>query len=57
MMKTCYSFKLKDETFHMAVELMDSYLSKKIIIVEEIELLAITALFIASKFEEVVIHN
>lgn len=37
----------------MAVELMDSYLTKHIIKIIDIELIAITSLFIATKFEEV----
>lgn len=37
----------------MAVEMMDAYLSKAYIKLHEFELLAITSLFISTKYEEV----
>ena len=52
-MKLCKHYKLKDETLFMTVEIMDSYLSAIQVEVIDIEQLANTCLFIACKYEEV----
>ena len=46
-------FKLLSETLFMAVNLLDRYLSTQEISRDKLQLLGITALFIASKYEEI----
>jgi hypothetical protein len=53
LMKLCYAFKLRDETLFLTILVMDSYLSKCRVTMLEMELIAITSLFIATKYEEV----
>ena len=44
---------LQPETLFITVNIMDRYLSRKRLSEEQLELLAITALFVASKFQEI----
>ena len=46
-------FKLKEETLFLAVNIIDRYLSQQTITKEKFQLLATTALFIATKYEEI----
>jgi hypothetical protein len=46
-------FKLETETLYLTVSIIDRYISKKVIQRNKFQLLGITALFIASKFEEI----
>jgi cyclin B len=46
-------FKLLSETFYIAVYVVDKYLEKQSIQRQKFQLLGITALFIASKYEEI----
>jgi G2/mitotic-specific cyclin 2 len=46
-------FRLLPETLFLSVNLIDRFLSARIVIVERVQLIGITALLIASKYEEV----
>jgi len=46
-------YRLCPETLHLAVNLIDRYLSKKQITRERLQLVGVAAMFIASKFEEI----
>ncbi len=46
-------FKLLPETLYLAVNIMDRFLSKELVQVDRLQLLATGALFIAAKYEEV----
>ena len=48
-----HKFKLQTETLYLAVSIIDRYVNKKTIQRNKYQLLGITALFIASKFEEI----
>lgn len=52
-MRVAKYLKLKDETIFLTVEIMDSFLSSKVIPLRYAETLALTAIFVASKYEEV----
>lgn len=45
-------FSLQMETFHLSIHYLNNYLSKRIIKGHYFQLLGITCLFIASKYEE-----
>lgn len=54
MMEVCMEFQLKRETYHIAVNLVDRFLStvhdiQKI----ELQLLGVSSLYISSKIEEI----
>ena len=53
MMEICHKFRLVSETLYLSVNLMDRYLSVCACPRDELQLLAVTALFVAAKFEEV----
>ena len=54
MMEVCAEFTLKRETYHYAVNYVDRYLSvKENIPKSEFQLIGVTALFVASKIEEI----
>jgi len=46
-------FNLLPETLFITVNIIDRYLSKKRIPLDQFQLLGITAMFIASKFQEI----
>lgn len=46
-------FKLKDETLFLAVHILDRYLSVKSIRLSQMQLLAVSILFLACKYEEI----
>lgn len=46
-------FGLLPETFYLAINIIDRFLSTKIVQLDKLQLVGITALFIASKYEEV----
>jgi len=52
MVDVCLKFKFVDETLHIAVAIIDRFLSKKRILRSKFQLVGITSLFIASKYEE-----
>ncbi|KAF0910822.1 hypothetical protein E2562_004789 [Oryza meyeriana var. granulata] len=47
------AIKLLDDTVHLAVSYVDRFLSKNAISQDKLQLLSVTALFVASKYEEV----
>ena len=47
-------FQLLPETFYLAINIIDRFLSTKIVQLDKLQLVGITALFIASKYEEVI---
>jgi len=51
------NFNYKDETIYTTIYIIDSYLSKKIIERKNFQLLGITSLLIASKFNEIYIRK
>ena len=50
-------FNLREETFYHAIYIIDNYLSKKIIKRKSFQLLGITSLLIASKFNEIYLRK
>merc|ERR1711865_828439 len=46
-------YRLRPETLHLTVNLIDRYLSKKQITRKRLQLIGVAAMFIASKFEEI----
>ena len=52
MVEVCLKFKFVDETLHIAVAIIDRFLSKNTISRSKFQLVAIASLFIASKYEE-----
>jgi len=46
-------FHLLPETFYLTVNIIDRFLSRKLVQLERLQLVGITAMFIASKYEEV----
>mgnify|MGYP002631120459 CR=1 FL=1 len=46
-------FKLEAETLHLTVNLLDRYLEKEVVSRRKLQLVGLSALFIASKYEEV----
>lgn len=47
-------FSLLPETFYLAINIIDRFLSTKIVQLDKLQLVGITAMFIASKYEEVI---
>ena len=52
-METCNDLLLKRETFHLSINIIDRYLSLVKISRKNFQLVGVTALFIASKIEEI----
>jgi len=52
MMEVCVEFKVTSETLYLSVGLVDRYLSKCVVTRDILQLVGITAMFIAAKFEE-----
>ena len=46
-------FKLLPETFYITVNIIDRYLSKRRLALSQLQLLGVTAMLIASKFQEI----
>lgn len=55
MIEVLTNFKCEDQTFFLAVSLMDRYLQKSSVKheVSELHLLGVTCMFIASKYEDI----
>ena len=54
MIEVCNEFTLRRETFHMSVNFVDRFLARSPCVTqEELQLVGVTALFMASKMEEV----
>ncbi|CCH60075.1 hypothetical protein TBLA_0C02660 [Henningerozyma blattae CBS 6284] len=53
MVKIHYKFMLLSETLYLAINIMDRFLSEQIIPIDKLQLVGTSALFIASKYEEV----
>lgn len=45
------NFELNHETLYLAVKLVDTYLSKQIVIKEDLQLVGAVSLFLACKFD------
>ena len=54
MMEVCDEFNLTRESFHLSLNYVDIYLTKKICPIETLQLLGASALMIACKQEEIV---
>jgi len=53
-MEVCSEFLLQRRTFHLSVNIIDMYLSQTLSIKEgDLQLLAVTSLYMASKYEEI----
>jgi len=48
-----YQFKLLPETLYLGVSIMDRFFQKEVVSKDKIQLVGVTAFFIASKFEEI----
>lgn len=55
MVEVLTNFKCDDQTFFLSVSLLDRYFknSPKILEVEHLHLIGVTAMFVASKFEDI----
>lgn len=53
MSEVHYKFRLLPETLYLAVNLMDRFLSSRTVAAAKFQLVGVTALFVASKYEEV----
>lgn len=53
MMEVCLKFKLASETLYLSVGLVDRYLARRAARRDTLQLLGITAMFVAAKFEEI----
>lgn len=53
MVEVHLKFKLLPETLYLAINIMDRFLSKEVVQVDRLQLLATGSLFIAAKYEEV----
>ena len=54
MMEVCNEFTLKRETFYYAINYVDRFLSARVNVrKEELQLIGVTAMFVAAKMEEV----
>ena len=47
-------FQLLPETFYLAINIVDRFLTNKVVQLDKLQLVGITAMFIASKYEEVI---
>ncbi|KAK1436080.1 hypothetical protein QVD17_01855 [Tagetes erecta] len=54
LVEVCEEYKLKSETLYLTVTLIDQYLSKMYIEKQRLQLLGITCMLIASKYEETI---
>ncbi|XP_076894885.1 cyclin-A2-1-like [Bidens hawaiensis] len=54
LVEVCEEYKLKPETLYLTVTLIDQYLSKMYIEKQRLQLLGITCMLIASKYEETI---
>ncbi|KAM0046370.1 putative cyclin domain-containing protein [Helianthus debilis subsp. tardiflorus] len=54
LVEVCEEYKLKSETLYLTVTLIDQYLSKMYIEKQRLQLLGITCMLIASKYEEII---
>jgi hypothetical protein len=53
LIEVANQFQLKNETLFMCVNLLDRYLSEETVLKSQFQLLGISTLFIASKYEEI----
>lgn len=53
MMEVCLRFRLASETLYLSVALVDRYLARRAARRDTLQLLGVTAMFVAAKFEEV----
>ena len=53
LIETSMKFKLKEETLFLGINYLDRFLSKRQILRQDFQLLGITCLFIAAKYEEI----
>lgn len=54
VMEVCSEFLLQRRTFHLAINIIDIYLNQTLLIKEnELQLLAVSSLYMASKYEEI----
>jgi len=56
MIEVLSVYKCEQETFFLSVYIMDSYISRspQLILTEDIHIIGLTSMFIASKFEDVI---
>lgn len=53
LIKVHNKFKLLEETLYLTMNILDKFLSKQLITIDHLQLVGITCLFIASKYEEI----
>ena len=55
MFEVLTAFKMSEQTFFLAVQYMDRYIaeSEKLLDLSQLHLIAITCMFLASKFEDI----
>ena len=54
ILETHSALKMREETLFLAVYILDMYLSKKVIRNKDVDLLLVTIIFIAAKYEETI---
>lgn len=52
-----FYFKMKEETLFLCINIIDRYLSKKYVVKEKLQLIGVSSLYIASKYEEIYYPN
>ena len=57
LFEVCNKLKFREETFHTTIYIIDAYLSKKFLQRKKFQLLGVTALFIATKLNEIFSGN
>lgn len=53
LIKVHFKFALLPETLYLAINLMDRFLTKKVVSLDKLQLVGTSALFLASKYEEI----
>ena len=53
LVEVCFKFKFQKETIFITINYIDRFLSKFNVNKKELQLVGVTALFIASKFQEI----
>ena len=53
LIEVAQEYKLQQETLHLSVRLIDRFLSRRPVARTKLQLVGVTCMFIASKFEEI----
>ncbi|MFO0006517.1 MAG: hypothetical protein ACK559_35900 [bacterium] len=53
LIEVCYKFKFQKQTIFITVSYIDRFLQKQNVLRKNLQLIGVTALFLASKFQEI----